>query len=597
MKSEKHVTAELTELEKNIFSALETYSNVHRGSGHNSQVTSQLYDQARSLVLDHLGMPANRYSVIFCSPRRAALLVEGIDPEKYLILSSEDCDLSLGVRAVVLKKEVLPANLPFFSGGGTARLVSPGWVIWSKGPGRYEPGTPAIINIIAFTRALLLSSGQGGKEFIKESLLNSDQILNDDNYRLLSGIMLLDELKSTIIGHDLEVTTIHGQKRYINLDNAASTRTFIPVWDAFRKTLGQNNQVKKQIISNVRKLIQDFTGSPAAEYDLIFTSNTTEAISLAAESLSKERIEGSFVVNTILEHNSNELPWRSFQGLSLLRIKADKNGFIDLAELEEILSQYNKEDAQDSKKIELVTITGASNVIGTFNDLGAISLIVHRYGARLLADAAQMIAHRRIDMKKNGIDYLAFSAHKAYAPFGTGVLIVRKGLLKFSSEEMSIINSSGEENAAGIAALGKSIMLLQKIGMEVIHNEEMELTSFAVKSMSEIKGMKVYGINDPDSILFGSRGGVISFSLKDKIAFKVAKSLSDRGIGVRAGCHCAHILVKYLVNIPPSLEKFQGFLLKLFPKLSLPGIVRVSIGIENSKKDIDILVRELQGIA
>lgn len=587
----------MTELEKNIYSVLETYSNVHRGSGHNSQVTSKLYDQARSIVLDYLGLPASDYIVIFSTPRRAALMVKGINPEKYVVVSSEDLGLSLGVRAVALKKGILPQNLHCFSGGGTARLVSPGWVIWSKGPERYEPGTPAIINIIAFTRALILSREHGKSEFINGNILNSDQILNEDNLSLFSGRMMLEELRKTIIGRDLEVTTVHGQAKYINLDNAASTRTFIPVWDAVRKTLSQGKEVKNQIIGAVRQLIMEFTGAPLSEYDVIFTSNTTEAISLAAESLSLEQEKGTFVVNTILEHNSNELPWRNFPGLSLLRIKADKNGFLDLAELEELLSGYNKKNVPGTNRIELVTITGASNVLGTFNDLEAISQIVHKYGARLLVDAAQMIAHRSIDIKKCAIDYLAFSGHKVYAPFGAGVLVVRKGLLRFSTDEFSFINSSGDENAAGIAGLGKSIVLLQRVGMDVIHDEEKELTSYAVKSMSTVKGMTLYGINDPDSRLFISRGSVISFSLKEKLANKVAKTLADRGIGVRSGCHCAHILVKYLVNIPPYLEQFQGFLLKLFPKLSLPGIVRVSIGIENNKKEIDLLVRELQRIA
>ena len=125
-------------------------------------------------------------------------------------------------------------------------------------------------------------------------------------------------------------------------------------------------------------------------------------------------------------------------------------------------------------------MSGASNVLGVFNDLAEIGRIVHRYGARLLVDAAQLVAHRKVAMESSGIDYLAFSAHKAYAPFGTGVLVARKGLLSFSPAEMERIRSSGEENVGGIAALGKALVLLQRIGLDVIQEEEQALTARAL---------------------------------------------------------------------------------------------------------------------
>jgi selenocysteine lyase/cysteine desulfurase len=99
---------------------------------------------------------------------------------------------------------------------------------------------------------------------------------------------------------------------------------------------------------------------------------------------------------------------------------------------------------------------------GVFNNLEEISRIVHLYGTRLLVDAAQLVAHRKVEMERCGIDYLVFSAHKVYAPFGTGVMVVRKGLLNFSPEELELIRSSGEENAVGIVALGKALVLLQR---------------------------------------------------------------------------------------------------------------------------------------
>jgi selenocysteine lyase/cysteine desulfurase len=109
----------------------------------------------------------------------------------------------------------------------------------------------------------------------------------------------------------------------------------------------------------------------------------------------------------------------------------DAEGFVDSNELETLLCAYNQKGLHGKKRIKLVAVSGASNVLGVFNDLAEISRIAHRYGARLLVDAAQLVAHRRIEMDKCDIDYLAFSAHKAYAPFGCGVLVAGKGLLHF----------------------------------------------------------------------------------------------------------------------------------------------------------------------
>jgi len=201
-------------------------------------------------------------------------------------------------------------------------------------------------------------------------------------------------------------------------------------------------------------------------------------------------------------------------------------------------------------------------------------------------------------MEKYGIDYLAFSAHKVYAPFGIGVLVVRKGLLSYSQEELNLINSSGEENAGGIAALGKAMLILKKIGLDLIQEEERALTEHILNGLSEIKGIRIYGIKDPESPLFERKGGVIAFNFRNKLPEKVAKILTERGgIGVRGGCHCAHLLVKHLVGVPPFLEQFQGFLLRLFPKLDLPGILRVSLGIENTKEEIDTFINVMKEIA
>ena len=265
--------------------------------------------------------------------------------------------------------------------------------------------------------------------------------------------------------------------------------------------------------------------------------------------------------------------------------------------LEALLRAYNQEGRHGRKRVRLVALSGASNVLGVCNDLAEIGRIVHQYGARLLVDAAQLVAHRKVDMEACGIDYLAFSAHKAYAPFGTGALVVRKGLLQFSSAELERIRSSGEENIGGIAALGKALVLLQRIGLDMIQQEEQALTGHALRGLMQIPGLTVFGMT-PDSPRFSHKGGVIVFSLGNRMAGRVARELAEQGgIGVRSGCHCAHLLIKHLLDIPPLLQQFQGVMLTLFPRLALPGLTRVSLGIENTVGEIDTLIDVLDKIA
>ena len=143
-------------LEKGIFAALETYSNVHRGSGHFSIVSTHLYEQARNIVLDYLGLNKDKYAAIFCSPARARILESKLQPLTYKRISSRDIGLPLGVTVLAVERKKLPRGIPFQTGGGTARLISPDWIVWAKSPGKFEAGTPAIINVISFARALCL---------------------------------------------------------------------------------------------------------------------------------------------------------------------------------------------------------------------------------------------------------------------------------------------------------------------------------------------------------------------------------------------------------------------------------------------------------
>ncbi|HPT32978.1 MAG TPA: aminotransferase class V-fold PLP-dependent enzyme, partial [Prolixibacteraceae bacterium] len=195
------------------------------------------------------------------------------------------------------------------------------------------------------------------------------------------------------------------------------------------------------------------------------------------------------------------------------------------------------------------------------------------------------------------IDYLVFSGHKIYSPFGTGVLVVKKGILAFSPQEKGTIQSFGDENAAGIAALGRSITLLQRAGLELISSKERELTGNFLAKARNIPQLDIYGIADPASPDFPRKGGVISFSIKGWMPNRIAGQLAMKGIGIRNGCHCTHLLVKHILKVPGWAQKIQRIIVNVLPGMELPGVARVSMGIGNTPEETDHLLRILTSMS
>ena len=591
----------IVELEKSIHTTLETYSNVHRGSGHFSMITTSLFEKAREIVLERLDLDKTEYLVIFSTPLGIEHLLAQIKGNDFQLISSQDFGLPLAVRALAVKKKNLPKGQPLLTGGGTTRLVSPQSVIWAVAPDKFEPGTPAIVNIIAFAKMLLLVKKYGKDLFLnfQKSSLSIADILYNDDFQEIFGKELLEKLRSALVGKNFLVPTHNGERPFINFDNAASTPTFEPIWNVYRKSLHQSNEFQKDIIGEVKTICSEFLDAPLSGYEIIFTSNTTEAINLAAANMGLEPADGfeNVIVSTLLEHSSNDLPWRTISNTSIIRLPVDGEGFVDHKELEKCLADHNEKFLYKKKRVKLVAISGASNVLGTYNHLEEISLITHKYGARLMVDAAQMIAHRKIEVQKTGIDFLAFSAHKVYAPFGCGGLVAKKNLLNFDDAGMKKIKLLGEENAPGIASLGKALILLKKIGFDLIQVEEQNLTALALQGMSKIESVRIHGSVDPNTLNFKQKGGVIPFEIKNTMPKSTAHKLAwQSGIGVRYGCHCAHILVKHILKIGPKIQQFQHVLLKLFPKLQLQGIVRISFGIENTTAEVEKFVLTLTEI-
>ncbi|MBN2714242.1 MAG: aminotransferase class V-fold PLP-dependent enzyme [Deltaproteobacteria bacterium] len=584
-------------LDKSVRHALETCANVHRGSGHASVAMTSLFEAARKIVCHHLGVSPKQYEVIFCTSGRARRLAQLLPVGTYRIVSSDDAGLSLGVHVIAVRKSALPKGKPAETGGGTTRLIGKDWTIWAPFPDRYEPGTPAIINIVAFARALALSGTSDITPYAPDTPMTPREIMYGDNLSHLRGESLLNTLLQTRIGKDDAVPSTGGDVRYIHLDHSAGTPTFEPVYDVFRYTLKQPADVQDTLVDYTRQILARVFGAPVEEYQSFFTGGTTEAVYLAAQHLraTVEDDVSPVVVNTLMEHSSNDLPWRYIPGCRVIHLDVDDEGIIDTDRLQGLLSDYNTARIHGNERIVLVSVSGASNVLGTCNDLSCISALTHKAGASLFVDAAQLAAHRTVSMSDLDIDYLAFSGHKMYAPFGSGALIVRKRLIAHNDTIRQLTQGTQTQNAAGIAAMGKALLLLDSIGLNVIAKREAALVRYALQSLGDIPGIRLYGITDPNSPKQTARVGVIPFDIKNNMPASTARDLMLRGgIGVRYGCHCAHMLVKQILHIGPTLQTFQRVLQHIIPPLKFQGVIRISFGLENTREDVDRLVAVLR---
>jgi selenocysteine lyase/cysteine desulfurase len=585
------------ELGDSLYQALRTYSNVHRGTGHYSQISTALYEKAREIVLESLHLDPTTHTVVFGTPRRARLLSQRLEPGSYRVISSQELGLPLGIRALAVPRNQLPKGIPPETGGGAVKLVSTGSVVWADAPERYEAGTPAILNAIALAKALHMAQ-KGGKDIFqgREAIPLAETQTKADLDELV-GDQLYEALCQRLIGADVPVPTSAGQRPYVNLDHGASTPTFVPIWEAAWHACGQPPTGQKAIVEETRQTCAALLDAPSDQYEILFCANTTEAINIAAKNLALQATSSSvplMALTTRVEHHSNDLPWREVPSLELGYINVDNDGLVDLGHLEALLARHNGPEQADQGRVILVAVSGASNVLGTFNDLSAISRLVHRYGAHLLIDGAQLVAHRPLSMRETGIDFFAFSGHKAYAPFGSGALVARREQLYFSPAQWAYLSQSGEENILGIAALGKALELLGRLGLEVVQARETELSTYTLQGLRRIPQIQFFG---PEA----NRGGVISFSMRNVPHNLVAKELAERGgIGVRNGCFCAHPISKRLMGIAPWRERAGELGLWLFPALTarvLPGLVRISLGLENTKAEIDHTLDILRDIA
>ncbi|MFQ5649155.1 MAG: aminotransferase class V-fold PLP-dependent enzyme [bacterium] len=428
---------------------------------------------------------------------------------------------------------------------------------------------------------------------------------------------MVSELRQ-IIGGDLSIPLLDGSlRRYINLDNAASTPVLKPVqeglnrfvewYSSIHRGAGFKSQLASWAYEEARKLVVSFLGGDPCERVAIFGKNTTEAVNKLANRYPFK--SGDVLLTSLMEHHSNDLPWR--RHVKVEWVGLDGDGRVDLNHLEAKLKQHEG-------KVPLVAITGASNVSGIINPIYKAADLAHKYGAQLFVDAAQLAPHRRINMGKRGeeraIDYLAISAHKMYAPYGTGALIgwpdvflqgppdySGGGTVKFVNHEDIIWRDppdreeAGSPNVVGVVALGFAVKTLGEIGMETVAEHECSLTERMLSGLEKIGQIELYGTRrtDPDFRL-----GVVPFNVSGMPHPKTAAILGcEFGVGVRHGCFCAHPYVKSLLDFSDDeSDEFYEQILRGLP-VELPGMVRISFGMYNQAGEVDFVLQAMEKIS
>ncbi|MEW8973509.1 MAG: aminotransferase class V-fold PLP-dependent enzyme [Tissierellaceae bacterium] len=418
--------------------------------------------------------------------------------------------------------------------------------------------------------------------------------------------------RDLVIGWNSVAEVRGGSKvHYINFDNAATTPpfksvlkdivSFSPNYSSVHRGSGYKSIISSKVYDEGRDIVLDFINGNKDYHTVVFLKNTTECINKLSYRL-KDTLKDKMVLFTYMEHHSNLLPWKYRYDTDYVEV--DRDGRLSMEDLEYKLKKYKG-------KVGLVAVTGASNVTGYINPVHKIARMCHRYGAKILVDGAQLIPHCPFDMKPIGdpehIDYVAFSAHKMYAPFGTGVLIAPKDVFREGYSEMigggtidyvsmkDIIwadppekEEAGTPNLMGVIALISSIRTLKDIGMKNIEEYERNLTKYAIKLMQDIPNLILYDDLDVDN-----KVSIISFNIEGLSHYELAAILgSEGGIGVRNGCFCAQPYVQRLLNISEEdIEKY------IFDRtISRPGLVRISFGLYNDYDEIYLLAYLLNKI-
>ena len=426
-------------------------------------------------------------------------------------------------------------------------------------------------------------------------------------------------LRDRIVGNDIRVPLLDGTSvPYVNFDNAASTpalrdvietvTSFLDWYSAVHRGAGFKSRVATETYEDARRIVGDFVGADPADHVVIFGKNATEAINKLAWRFPFTRDD--VVLVSTLDHHSNDLPWRGRARVE--HIAADALGRLDETHFDHLLKKH-------AGQIRLVAITGGSNVTGEMPCIHGLAERTHAAGAQILVDCAQLAPHRAIEIGRlddpRHLDYVALSAHKMYAPFGTGALIGRRDTFQQGTPEhcggrtISFVSKdavqwadaperdeAGSPNVVGAVAMAAAAKALTAEGMTAIALHETRLTARALERLSQIEGIRVFGDIDPARAKH--RLGVIAFTMRDIPHGLVSAILSaEFGIGVRDGCFCAHPYLSHLLDLDETEIAGLRDAMRNGDRSRMPGMVRVSFGAYNTLSEVDRVADALCVIA
>ena len=418
-------------------------------------------------------------------------------------------------------------------------------------------------------------------------------------------------MHTPLVGDDVKVPVLDGSvRRHVNLDCAATTpaslgvalavERFLPWYSSVHRGTGAKSRYSSERYEQARETLLRFVGADPATHVALFPRNTTEALNVVAFRLGLCRDD--VVLTTEVEHHANLLPWRRFAQLRYVRV--DAHGVFDLDEVTARL---------DEKPVpKVLAITGASNVTGWMPALPAIAAAARDRGIRVVVDAAQLAPHRPINMSRLGVDLLALSGHKMYAPFGAGALIGPRSL--FAEGEPLLLgggaieavglddvvwapppdrDEAGSPNVVGVVALEAAAREFEERGWATTIAHERALARRLDAQLADVPGLWRYGSTATDDRL-----AVAAFNLDGIPHGLLASRLAHEfGVAVRSGCFCAHPYMTRLLELGPEevLEHRENQ--RAGRRARLPGAVRASAGLGTRPSDIDALGDALRAVA
>lgn len=427
------------------------------------------------------------------------------------------------------------------------------------------------------------------------------------------------DYKDLFVGADTQVPLLDGRMtKYINFDNSASTPPmkavakavddFMAYYSSVHRGSGFKSQLSTHFYEEARDTVIRFMGGDPETHTCAFVKNTTEAVNKLARRFPFTD-ERNLVITSSMEHHSNDLPWRF--NAEVVHVKLLKDGRLDLEDFDAKLEKH-------ADQVALVAISGASNITGYLNPIHDLAEKAHAVGAQFAADCAQLAPHRQVNMlpldDPRHLDYVVISAHKMYAPYGTGALIGRNDMFEQGDPDMvgggvvKIVtldfamwspppdrDEAGSPNHIGAIALATAMKQLEKIGMDNVAAHEVELTTHALKRFPEVPGMRLFGDTDPENA--ANRLGVLPFLLENIDHHKTAAILGHEfGVGVRNGCFCAHPYIFHLLGLHDE-EADDVVQNMIGNKAIVPGLVRASFGLYNTIDEVDTFVDALKVIA